>query len=295
MPSNSPTPDKTAPERGTLYLVTTPIGNLEDITLRALRILGEADWIAAEDTRPTRQLLAAHRIAAARLVSYHEHNEQKKTPELIEKLTNGESIALVTNAGTPAVSDPGYRLVRAAVDNHLRVVPIPGVSAALTALCASGLPTDAFTFLGFPSRRKSKRFEQLRESAKLEHTLIFYQSPRRLLIFLAELLDIMGDRHVVVGRELTKFHEEFVRGRAAQVISVLKARNDIRGECTVLVGPAEKQETQAVEEDLMGLVNAALLHDHRPLSVVAKEIAKVSGRTRKEIYDLALRIRAGRP
>ena len=225
MPSNSPTPD---PAPGTLYVVATPIGHLEDITLRALNVLRAVDLIAAEDTRHTRRLLAVHGIQK-RLVSYHEHNERQRTAELIAKLNQGFHLALVSNAGTPAVSDPGFRLVAAAVDQGLTIVPVPGASAAIAALSVSGLPSDTFTFVGFPARRKAKRTQQLRQLAELPHTLIFYQSPKRLLAFLEELRAVCGDRRAVLGREMSKMFEEFLRGRLSEISTALGRREEIKG------------------------------------------------------------------
>jgi 16S rRNA (cytidine1402-2'-O)-methyltransferase len=184
---------------GTLYVVATPIGNRDDITLRALNILREVDLIAAEDTRKTM------------------------------------SIALVSNAGTPTVSDPGYRLITATLADDLNVMPIPGVSAATAALSVAGLPTDSFVFLGFPARKKTKRLQQLNDLASEPRTLIFYESPRRILTLLGEIRDAMGDRYLVLAREMTKIHEEFLRGRLSEIATQLKGRANIKGECTLLV------------------------------------------------------------
>jgi 16S rRNA (cytidine1402-2'-O)-methyltransferase len=285
MPLNSPTPD-IAP--GCLYVVATPIGNLEDITLRALRILARVDLIAAEDTRHTRRLLSAHNLKS-RMISYHEHNEQQRTPELIKQLQAGRHLALVTDAGTPAISDPGYRLVAAAAQKGITVVPIPGASAALAALSAAGMATDSFTFVGFPSRKKARRLTQLQELAPLPHTIIFYQSPHRIKAFIKELHTIFGDRQAVLARELTKIHEEFIRSPLSQMLAQLEQRPQIKGECTLLIGGALPLEP--TEADMEAAIAKALQKQDQPLSDVAKSLAGQLGVTRKEIYDKALALK----
>lgn len=290
MRSSSPTPEaesQTTP--GTLFVVSTPIGNLEDITLRALNTLKRVDLIAAEDTRHTRQLLTAHGITNT-LISYHEHNEQKRTPELIDRLIRGERIALVTNAGTPLVSDPGYRLILAAVTENIQVTPIPGACAAVTALSASGLPTDQFTFVGFPHRKKARRMEQLRELAPLSHVLVFYQAPRRLIPFLEELAATLGNRHAVVAREMTKVHEEFLRGKLSEIVATLKQRDMVKGECTVAVSGAAPQ-SETLEEGLDAALEEALKRAEGSLSATAKDLARQFGIPRKSVYEKALRLR----
>ncbi|MGD9008364.1 MAG: 16S rRNA (cytidine(1402)-2'-O)-methyltransferase [Desulfobacteraceae bacterium] len=285
MPSNSPIRNR--PE-GTLYIVATPIGNLEDITLRAIRVLKEVDLIAAEDTRHTRRLLTAHGIHTP-VTAYHEHNEQRKTSELIEKLQAGTCMALVTDAGTPAVSDPGYRLVQAAVDRRIPVSPIPGVSAPIAALSAAGLATDAFTFVGFPPRKKSRRLSQLEQLAKLTHTVVYYQSPKRVLQFLKELLVTCGDRPAVLARELTKMHEEFLRGSISQVIAGLENRQEVKGECTLLISGAI--DASPSKTDIDAAIIAALESSEQSLSRMAKDLALRLGVTRKSIYDRALELK----
>jgi len=286
VPLNSPTPES---KPGVLYVVATPIGHLEDITLRALKVLRTVDLIAAEDTRHTRRLLAAHGIQK-RLVSYHEHNERQRTGELIAQLNQGAHLALVSNAGTPAVSDPGYRLVAEAAAQGLTIVPIPGASAAIAALCASGLASDTFTFVGFPARKKAKRTLQLRQLAELPHTLIFYQSPKRLLEFLEELQTICGDRPAVLGREMSKVFEEFVRGRLSEIRAALGDREEIKGECTVRVGGAPQPDAPS-EEDLRAALREALAERDRPLSEIAKDLARRFGLKKKVVYDQALQMR----
>jgi 16S rRNA (cytidine1402-2'-O)-methyltransferase len=276
MPLNSPTPDRAA---GGLYVVATPIGHLEDITLRAIRILQQVDLIAAEDTRHTRRLLAAHHIQN-QLISYHEHNERQRTTELVDRLVSGTAIALVSDAGTPTVSDPGYRLVEAAAARGIPIIPIPG------------LPTDSFTFVGFPLRKKAKRLQQLQQLAAVAQTLIFYQSPRRVLTFLAEVKEAFGDRPAVLARELTKLHEEFLRGSLTRIIEQLKQRAEIKGECTLLVGGA--QAVEPAGQDLDTAIADALAQSDRSLSELAKDLARRLGVPRKEIYDKALALKAGR-
>src|SRR6266481_1460298 len=213
--------------RPALYLVATPIGNLEDITLRALRVLKEVDVIACEDTRQTQKLLN-HYAIATRTTSYHEHNEMTRSAELVKEMQEGASVALVTDAGMPGISDPGYRLISLAIRHRLPVVPIPGASAFLAALVASGLPTDSFRFSGFlpaKSGQRRKLLESVRESPRPQ---VFYEAPHRLLETLTDLIEVLGeDRHIVVAREVTKLHEEFLRGRAAEVSEQLKARGDV--------------------------------------------------------------------
>ena len=274
---------------GTLYVVATPIGNRDDITLRALNILREVDLIAAEDTRKTRRFLELHAIKSS-LISYHEHNEDERTPKLIAKLKGGISIALVSNAGTPTVSDPGYRLIAATLAGNLDVIPIPGVSAATAALSAAGLPTDSFVFLGFPAKKKTKRLQQLNDLASEPRTLIFYESPRRILTLLGEVTDAMGDRYAVFAREMTKLHEEFLRGRLSEIVIQLKHRSDIKGECTLLVAGCDKGESQSWEV-VRQQVRTAVMNRRNSLSVIAREIAAKSGISKNKIYTQALKIK----
>lgn len=218
---------------GKLYIVSTPIGNLEDITFRALRLLKEVDLIAAEDTRRTKKLLNHYQIKTP-LTSYFEHTSVKKTQSLIAQLKSGKDIALVSEAGTPTISDPGYKLTKLAIENRIKVIPIPGVSALIAALSASGLPTNSFTFEGFIPRKPGKRRNFLLSLRDQKRTLIFYESPRRLLITLKDLLVVLGDRQIVIARELTKIFEEMIRGRTSEVIELLEDKT-IKGEITILV------------------------------------------------------------
>ncbi len=233
---NSPT--------GCLYLVATPIGNLEDITLRALRVLKEADLIACEDTRQTQKLLQ-HYAIHKELVSYHAHNELTRAPELVIQLEEGAQVALVSDAGTPVVSDPGHRLVAQCLRHHIPVVPIPGPSAFVAALAASGMPTEEFLFVGFLPSRAGARRKKLDALKSEPRALVFYEAPHRLLETLSDAAEILGNRPAVVAREVTKIHEEFLRGSLAELRDAARKRAP-RGEITLLIGPAVQGEAQAV-------------------------------------------------
>lgn len=287
MPLISPTHKALAPG---LYVVTTPIGNLADITLRALSVLAAADLIAAEDTRQTRRLLSAHNIDG-RLISYHEHNEIRRTPELLDRLTQGQTIALVSDAGTPTVSDPGFRLVQAAAQQGIAVIPVPGVSAAIAALSVSGLPTDQFTFVGFPARKKARLREQLASLAALPHTLIFYQSPQRIVTFLQELLETFGDRQAVLGREMTKLHEEFLRGPISLILDELSQREAVKGECTLLVAGAPAASVSTDAADVDDAIRAALAAGDQSVNDIAKSVAAAYNLKKKTIYQRVLALK----
>lgn len=278
-----------AAQKGVLYIVATPIGNLEDITVRALKILRDVDLIAAEDTRKSGKLLSHYRIKN-RLVSYHEHNEKRRTPELVGQLLEGTSIALVSNAGTPCVSDPGYRLVAAAVANKIPVVPVPGPSAVMTAMSAAGLPTDSFVFIGFAPKKKGKRMKLLAELAVEPRALIFFESPRRILTFLEEVVSSIGDRPAVLAREMTKLHAEFIRGSVSEILETLEAKPEIKGECTLLVGGCQKEKAvgRAV---VKAEITSALEKQKGGLSDIAKTIAQKYGLSKKEVYEMALAVR----
>ena len=278
-----------AAQKGVLYIVATPIGNLEDITVRALKILRDVDLIAAEDTRKSGKLLSHYRIKN-RLVSYHEHNEKRRTPELVGQLLEGTSIALVSNAGTPCVSDPGYRLVAAAVANKIPVVPVPGPSAVMTAMSAAGLPTDSFVFIGFAPKKKGKRMKLLAELAFEPRALIFFESPRRILTFLEEVVSSIGDRPAVLAREMTKLHAEFIRGSVSEILETLEAKPETKGECTLLVGGCQKEKAvgRAV---VKAEITSALEKQKGGLSDIAKTIAQKYGLSKKEVYEMALAVR----
>jgi 16S rRNA (cytidine1402-2'-O)-methyltransferase len=273
---------------GTLYLVATPIGNLEDITLRALRVLGEADLIACEDTRHSRKLLEHYRIRKP-LVSYHAHNEQARAAELIRELEAGQRVALITDAGSPLVSDPGYRLVTMAVERGIRVEPVPGPSAAIAALSASGLPTDSFHFRGFLPAQAGKRRKAIEAMRATGGLWIFYEAPHRILAALAEVNELCGNCRAVVARELTKTHEEFLRGSLEEVHAALAARPAIKGEMTVLI---EMPEPAASAEPTMEAGRLAtpleeveaLLRQGCPRTEAVKTVARRRGIARRELY-----------
>lgn len=266
----------------TFYVVATPIGNLEDITLRALRILrDEASIIACEDTRQTKKLLDHFDIHKP-LVSYHEHNEASRTKELLERLGRGESVALVSDAGTPLISDPGYRVVEAAVKAGFPVVPIPGASAVLTALSVSGLPTDTFRFVGFVPPKSGARRRWLEGLKNETATVVAYESPHRIIEMLADMHQILGARPLVLARELTKIHEEFLRGTPADVLRSLEARASVKGEITLVIGGASmasvSPEGDPVEEARQLIAKSADRMD------AIKETARRFGLSKRDLY-----------
>jgi len=272
---------------GTLYIIATPIGNLEDMTYRAVRILGEVDLIAAEDTRHSLKLLNHFNISKP-LTSYFDHNQQLKGERILSTLLQGKSVALISDAGTPCVSDPGYHLVRDAVAAGIAVIPIPGPCAAVTALSASGLPSDIFTFAGFPPSRQGKRRSFLAGMAGLPGTLMLYEAPHRLEDSLRDMHEVLGERQIVVARELTKIFEEFIRGTVSEVMAIV-ARDKVRGEVVILVAPGEPVE-QAVEP--LDEVLRRLL-DEEDLSVkdAARKAAEITGVSRSEAYSEAIRLK----
>jgi 16S rRNA (cytidine1402-2'-O)-methyltransferase len=231
--------------KGKLYVVATPIGNLEDLSYRAVKVLSEVSLIAAEDTRQTRKLLTRYNIKA-KLISYHEHNEERRARELSALLSNGEKIALVSDSGTPGISDPGYRLIRSAANHGIEIVAIPGASAIIAALSISALPTDSFLFAGFLPRKKGKREQRLRELKELKATLIFYEAPHRIERTLAEIEEVLGDREAVLTRELTKIHEEVIRGKLSSIREKLTEKK-VKGEITLIV--AGERKKRKINED----------------------------------------------
>lgn len=272
---------KTA-KHGGLYLVATPIGNLEDITLRALRVLREAHVIACEDTRHTRGLLTRYEISGKRLLSCHEHNEEARAEELVELMQAGENVALVSDAGTPAISDPGYRVVQTAIAAGLPVFSIPGPVAAVAALASSGLPSDAFCFRGFLPAKQGQRRSALEALRDEPATLIFYEAPHRIVKTLADIVEVLGDRSVVVARELTKLHEELLRGSARQVLEDLSGRERIKGEIVLLVGRGESPpvERQAPLPERV----AELMADGAGRMDAIKQAARERGISKREAY-----------
>jgi len=272
-----------------LYLVATPIGNLEDITLRAVRVLKEVDIIACEDTRQTQKLLNHYGITT-RTVSYHEHNEMTRAAELVKEMQEGASIALVTDAGMPGISDPGFRLISLTIRHHLPVVPIPGASAFLSALVASGLPTDSFRFSGFlPAKRGERRavLEAIRTSPR---TQVFYEAPHRIVEALSDVVEVLGNnRHVVVAREVTKLHEEFLRGRAGEVLETLEARDGVKGEITLLIGKSEEDEAHVdtgalTRSSIRQRVEQIMAEENLDEKAALKKVAKERGISKSEAY-----------
>lgn len=269
---------------GTLYIVATPIGHLEDITLRAIRTLKDVDVIAAEDTRHTQTLLR-HLSIDTPLTSYHEHNERAKTGQLVARLERGESIALVSDAGTPAISDPGYRLVVEATRLGIRVVPIPGPSALIAALSAGGLPTDGFNFRGFLPARKRERRSKLQEFRDNRYSIVVYEAPHRLKESLDDIHEIFGDRRMVLARELTKLHEEILRGRISEVIAEVSQR-EIRGEVTLIIEGSS--DVNPPSEEALRDEIAKLAGEGMRVKEIAEIIGEKYGYSKREIYGLAL-------
>lgn len=268
---------------GKLYLVGTPIGNLEDITFRAVRLLKEVDLIACEDTRRTQQLLNHYGIKA-RTVSYHEHNELTRAPELIIQMEEGSRIALVSDAGMPVISDPGFRLVSLAIRHNIPVIPIPGASAFVAALAAAGLPVDKFRFLGFLPAKKLARRRALKEMRGSPKTLVFYEAPHRVLDMLEDVKDILGDVPVVVAREVTKVHEEFVRGSASEVLALLKSK-PVKGEITALVGAQTKgAKKPPVRRAIHGELEQVMAERGIDERAALKVVARSRGISRSDAY-----------
>jgi 16S rRNA (cytidine1402-2'-O)-methyltransferase len=272
--------------KGTLYIVATPLGNLEDITLRAIRVLREASVIACEDTRRTVKLLNRYEIRTPMFI-FHDYNKLRAGGVLLRRLSEGESVALVSDAGTPAISDPGYELVREAIHEGIPLEVVPGPSALISALVVSGLPTDHFAFEGFLPNRKEKRKKALQALASETRTMIFYESPQRVAAFLAEAAEILGDRPACLVRELTKIHEEILRGTLAELAAEIGRRETVLGEVTVVVGGAQKTVEMSIEE----IVRAALEDASGSSRDLAREISERTGLSRKEVYGEILRQR----
>jgi 16S rRNA (cytidine1402-2'-O)-methyltransferase len=267
-----------------LYLVATPIGNLEDITLRAIRVLKQADLIACEDTRQTQKLLNHYGITTP-TISYHEHNEAARSAELVEKLAQGARVAVVSDAGTPGISDPGFRLVSLAVERGVPVVAIPGAAAFVSALVASGLPAEAFFFRGFLSPKSAARRRELEQARNSAQTEIFYETPHRIMATLEDLLAVLGpDRRIVVARELTKIHEEFLRGTAAQVLDIVKSRAEIKGEIVLMIGPADKGENQTPTVSIRNRVEQLMREETLDEKAALKKAAKERGISKSAAY-----------
>ncbi|OGE20265.1 MAG: 16S rRNA (cytidine(1402)-2'-O)-methyltransferase [Candidatus Dadabacteria bacterium RIFCSPHIGHO2_12_FULL_53_21] len=273
---------------GRLYIVSTPIGNLEDITLRALKVLKEADVIACEDTRTTRKLLTRYAVETP-LVSYHEHNEIEKAKELLSILREGRSIALVSDAGTPCISDPGYRIVKLASEHGIEVLSIPGPSASVSALSVSGLPTSSFAFFGFLPRTKKHLTDYLSRIKNYPETLVFYESPNRVTKTLRAISEVFGDRNISLSREMTKLYEETLRGKVSDVLEALVKRNEIKGEVTIVVEGASSEIGETDPETI-----DRMLVQHKKIGSSLKDAVKMvsgeSGYSKSKTYKRALQI-----
>lgn len=271
--------------KGTLYVVATPIGNLEDITYRAVRVLGEVDLVAAEDTRHSRKLFARFGIQKP-LLSYHDHNEQQRQVELLEHLQSGRDVALISDAGTPCIADPGYRLIASCHAAGITVVPIPGPSAVITALSAAGVSTERFAFEGYLPARAKARADLLRQLLGEQRTLVFYEAPHRLAATLADLVEILGgDRQLVVARELTKLHEEFFRGTMVEAVDRFH-QQPARGELVLVIPPATQGPQTNAREALRRLLNDSDLSRREAVKLIAREYGLPSSEVYRESLSL---------
>ena len=272
-------------ENGKLYLVATPIGNLEDITLRAIRILNEVDYIAAEDTRHTLKLLNHLQISKP-LISYHRHNEEIKTEELLQKLKMGKNIALVSDAGTPSISDPGEQVVKEALKENIEVIPIPGACAFVNALIASGLDTREFVFYGFLSVHKKLKKEKLEQIKKENKTVILYEAPHKLLTTLKDIQEILGDRYIVIARELTKIHEQFLRGTISEILEIYP---EPKGEHIILIEKNTQEENKKETEETIEERYSYFEKQGLTKNEIIKKIAKERGVPKNEVYQYILK------
>jgi 16S rRNA (cytidine1402-2'-O)-methyltransferase len=274
---------------GTLYVVATPIGNLEDITYRAVRVLKEADLIACEDTRHTAKLLAHYGIDKP-TVSYHEHNEAARAEELVAKLEQGLNVAQVSDAGMPGISDPGYRVIKLAIERGVKVVPIPGASALVSALAASGLPTDRFKFLGFLPARSGERRTMLESLREAQETTVVYEAPHRIAETMKDIVELLGaERPVVLARELTKVHEEFIRGSAAEILQKVQ-EHELKGEMTLLIGKSEGPAV-AAKRDIASRIEEIMREQQIDENAALKAVAKEQGISKSEAYRELQRVR----
>ena len=272
---------------GTLYIVSTPIGNLEDITLRALKVLGDVRIIAAEDTRHTQKLLHHYDIHTPR-TSYHDHNKEEKSEILIAKLKEGNDIALVSDAGTPGISDPGYYLINRAIDENIKITPIPGPTASIAALSISGLPTDAFVFEGFLPAKKGARQKRLKELASERRTIIMFDTPRRVSSSLEDISAILGDRRVVLTRELTKMFEEVIRDKVSGVIDKIKGKS-LKGEITIIIEGAHEEIITDIA-DLKSYLEMLMLKEGLSLKDAVSKVSKDLNLPKNQVYREALKI-----
>ena len=273
---------------GTLYIVATPVGNLEDITFRAVKRLKQVDLIAAEDTRHSRKLLSHYGIDT-KLVSCHEHNEINRTPQFIAQLKKGLDIALISDAGTPSISDPGYKLVAAVAKENLSIIPIPGCSAAIAGLSVSGLSTDSFLFLGFLPKKQQKQTKALEAIINQSATLIIYESPRRIKRLIENILKILGDRNACLAREITKLHEEYIRGSLSEILKALEEKEVIKGECSLFV--QGQLEAKSIDEgQLEKIIGKKLATTDLGTSNLARQISGEFKLSKKKVYDLILKL-----
>ena len=289
MAGSTKTVERSTP--GTLYVVATPIGNLEDITYRAVRVLQEVDLIACEDTRHTAKLLQHYGIDKP-TISYHEHNEAARAEELVAKLEQGLSVAQVSDAGMPGISDPGYRVIRLAIERGMRVVPVPGASALIAALAAGGLPTDSFQFLGFLPAKSGQRRTLLEPMRNAQHTIVVYEAPHRIAATMQDLVEILGaERPVVLARELTKMHEEFIRGTAAEVLARVQ-EHELKGEITLLIGKSERTAATVTDKPLALRLKEIMQEQKLDEKAALKALAKETGLSRSEVYREVQRTQA---
>ncbi len=273
-------------KKGILYVVATPIGNLEDISLRAIRTLKEVDLIAAEDTRHTKKLLNAYKIATP-LISLHGHNEKGKSSLVISKICSGRNVAYVSDAGTPCVSDPGHYLISFAQAENIRVIPIPGASAVITALSASGFPADSFVFCGFLPARETRRRKFLESLINEQRTIVFYESPLRLLASLQDIYDVLGDREIVLTRELTKIFEEIKRGKVTELIETIR-KSKVKGEITLIVQARQKALVNFSDEEIRKMLLILTKNKKLSLRDAVAEVVSNTGLSKKRVYDLAV-------
>jgi len=276
-------------KKGILYVVATPIGNLEDISLRAIRTLKEVDLIAAEDTRHTKKLLNAYKISTP-LISLHEHNEKGKSELIISKIYSGMKVAYVSDAGTPCVSDPGHYLIGFAQTENIRVIPIPGPSAVITALSVSGFSADSFLFCGFMPARENQRRKFMESLKDEERTIVFYESPMRFSDSLKTLREVLGDREIVMARELTKIFEEIKRGKISEFIA---GKTKLKGEITIIIQGKQKAPVTLTDEEIINKLKSFSKNKQLSLRDAVAEVVSQTGISKKKVYDLALRLRLG--
>jgi 16S rRNA (cytidine1402-2'-O)-methyltransferase len=281
---------KNSEQSGTLYIVATPIGNLADMTFRAVDILKSVDLIAAEDTRHSKRLLNHYGINT-RLISCHEHNEEKRAKGLVEDLKSGNNIALISDAGTPTISDPGYKLVAAAANEGIDIIPIPGCCAAITGLSVSGLPTDHFLFLGFPPKKQNKLKLFLENLQNQSATLVFYESPKRVAKLIETAIDVLGDRQAMLAREITKLHEEYLRGTLSEIKRAIQDRDAIKGECALMITGCSTEPVNLTDDQLISIILNELRQTRLGTSDLAGRLADRYQLPKKRFYNLIIKIK----